>query len=63
LSLITHESADKATAHGTQTPAVDYFYTATTRRSRGALWTIFAPAFSPFDWQLEFPLPVPLLDQ
>jgi hypothetical protein len=27
---------------------VDYFYTAATPRSRGALWTIFAPAFSLF---------------
>jgi hypothetical protein len=43
---VSHESADKATAHGNQTPAVDYFYTAATPRSRGALWTIFAPAFS-----------------
>jgi hypothetical protein len=27
-------------------PAVDYFCSAATRRYRGALWTIFAPAFS-----------------
>jgi hypothetical protein len=25
---------------------VDYFYTATTRRSRAALWTTFTPALS-----------------
>ena len=43
---MSHESADKATAHETYTPAVDYFYSAATRRYRGALWTIFAPAFS-----------------
>ena len=29
-----------------QSPAVDPFYTATKRRSRGALWSIFAPALS-----------------
>jgi hypothetical protein len=43
---VSHESADKATTHGNQNPAVDYFYSAATRRSRDALWTIFAPAFS-----------------
>jgi len=26
---------------------VDHFYTATNRRSRGALWSIFAPALIP----------------
>ena len=39
-------SPNQATAHETQTPAVVYFYSAAALRSRGALWTIFAPAFS-----------------
>jgi hypothetical protein len=32
---------------------VDPFYTATNRRSRGALWSIFAPALTPSDFLVE----------
>ncbi len=36
-----------ATFQGKPIPAVDYFYTATFRRSRDTTWPIFAPALTP----------------
>jgi hypothetical protein len=38
---------------------VDYFYTATNRRSRGATWSIFAPALIEGAAAMPFPYPTP----
>ena len=41
---MSHELPCKRNSSRNQDPAVDYFYSAATHRSRGALWPIFAPA-------------------
>jgi hypothetical protein len=44
---VCHRVADQGNSPQNQSPAVDPFYTATKRRSRGALRSIFAQALSP----------------
>jgi hypothetical protein len=41
---VFHEPCLQGKCSRNQDPAVDYFYSAAKRRSRGALWPIFAPA-------------------
>jgi hypothetical protein len=41
---VFHEPCLQGKRSRNQVPAVDYFYSAAKRRSRGALWSIFAPA-------------------
>ena len=44
---MSHRQANQGNSPQNKSPAVDAFYTATNRRLRGALWSIFAPALSP----------------
>jgi len=52
---VSHRQANQGNSPRNKSPAVDPFYTATNRRSRGALWSIFAPALIPRDDARVYP--------